>query len=61
VPTPSTCPSCSSPDLLVVHLAPKGEPMRFSTCRHCEHRWWEQVHVGAGIELRTVLTHLAAA
>ena len=37
-----TCPSCTSDDLLVVTLAPTGTPMAFHTCRHCEHRWWEQ-------------------
>ena len=34
------CPACRSGDLVRVDLAPRGEALRFSTCRACEHRWW---------------------
>lgn len=54
-----TCPQCRSSDLLVVRLVPRDVPMRFSTCRHCEHRWWEDTSAGADLTLTTVLRDLA--
>ena len=53
-----TCPKCQSDDLLVVQLVPKDKPMRFHTCRHCEHRWWEDAAVGADIDLTDVLDRM---
>jgi DNA-directed RNA polymerase subunit M/transcription elongation factor TFIIS len=53
-----TCPTCTSADLLVVVLSPKGTPMRFTTCRHCENRWWEDVTEGASLDLGAVIEHI---
>lgn len=55
------CPRCTSSDLLVVHLTPVDTPMRFSTCRHCEHRWWEEAGSGTDVPLRLVIDDLQAA
>ncbi len=57
--TPPECPKCTSRDLLVVNLTPNDVPMRFSTCRHCEHRWWEDAHVGADMALSSVIANIA--
>ncbi|WP_370327790.1 hypothetical protein [Euzebya sp.] len=54
-----TCPNCRSDDLLVVRLSPKDTPMRFHTCRHCEHRWWEDIVEGTDVALTAVLAHIA--
>jgi DNA-directed RNA polymerase subunit M/transcription elongation factor TFIIS len=58
--THTTCPACRSDDLLVVVLSPAGTPMRFATCRHCEHRWWHDEHVGEPVDLGTVIEHISA-
>jgi DNA-directed RNA polymerase subunit M/transcription elongation factor TFIIS len=59
--SPATrCPKCSSSDLLVVNLSPNGAPMQFTTCRHCENRWWEDVEVGIDIALRDVIQHIGS-
>ena len=54
------CPSCTSDDLLAVVLTPSGTPMRFATCRHCEHRWWQDQTDGAAIDIGTVIEHIAS-
>ncbi len=56
-----TCPECRSDDLLVVRLTPRDVPMRFSTCRSCEHRWWEDARAGRDLALATVISDLSAA
>ena len=53
-----TCPKCASEDLLVVRLVPQDTPMRFSTCRHCEHRWWEDADAGVDVALASVIHEL---
>jgi transcriptional regulator NrdR family protein len=54
------CPNCTSDDLLVVDLTPKDALMRFTTCRHCEHRWWEDVDTSVDVALGQVLGELSA-
>lgn len=57
----STCPACASPDVIGFVLSPAGEPMRFQSCRSCEHRWWEQVTSGHELVLSDVLERIATA
>ncbi len=58
--TDRLCPKCSSDDLLVVDMEPNGAPMRFSTCRHCENRWWADISEGSSIDLDAVLEHISS-
>lgn len=55
----ATCPNCSSTDVVDFVLTPKGEPLRFIHCRHCEHRWWEAVAEGVEIRLPDALDRLS--
>ena len=57
--TTPTCEKCNSDDLLVVRLTPRDREMLFTTCRHCEHRWWQDAHVGADINLDVVSEEIA--
>lgn len=57
----STCPSCHSPNVLGFTLAPAGDPMRFKSCRACEHRWWEHEGSGDELVLSDVLDRIATA
>lgn len=50
------CPKCHSHDLFQVTLRPAGEAVPFTTCRHCEHRWWGQA--GQTVALDEVLARL---
>lgn len=56
------CDRCGSNDLFRVQLAPRGTPVLHSTCRHCEHRWWEERDGAAPreIALSDALVQLAA-
>ena len=54
----TTCPTCTSTDLLRVELKPQDEPMMFSTCRTCENTWWDAVD--RSIDLTAVLGSLAS-
>ncbi|CAN5366011.1 hypothetical protein BH23ACT9_BH23ACT9_27050 [soil metagenome] len=33
--------------------------MRFSTCRHCEHRWWEDAHAGRDVAFGSVIKEMS--
>lgn len=55
----TTCPSCTSPDVVGFDLAPKGEPVRFTHCRNCEHRWWHEVEQSTAVELEIVLDRIS--
>lgn len=56
----NSCPTCSSTDLVSVHMTlPKG-PVLFSHCRACEHRWWTDAQEAATITLPDVLDRAAA-
>ncbi len=55
----TTCEKCQSDDLLVVQLAPRDRQMRFTTCRNCEHRWWEDAEVGTDLRLDSVIEQIA--
>ncbi len=55
------CPSCQSDDLVQIALKPSGEALLFSTCRACEHRWWEDTSQSHTVPLREVLEHVSAA
>jgi transcription elongation factor Elf1 len=59
MPRSTACPSCTSTDLLSVVLEAKGTPMRFTTCRHCERRWWEDIEQGTDLQLDEVLAQVA--
>lgn len=56
----TTCPNCASGDLLVVSLVPRDTPLRFTTCRHCEHRWWQDAAAGVEVTLSSVISGLQA-
>jgi formate dehydrogenase maturation protein FdhE len=56
----TTCPSCASPDVVGFTLAPKGEPLQFTHCRNCEHRWWQAIEQRSTVALGVVLDHIAA-
>ena len=53
------CPNCTSSDLMHVALTLPGGPVRFASCRQCEHRWWREADSGDQLNLDTVL-HKAA-
>ena len=55
------CPNCASTDLVKIELSPGGRPMRFSTCRACEHRWWTEQAAADVVSLERVLAYVAAA
>ncbi|HWB72040.1 MAG TPA: hypothetical protein VG452_07465 [Egibacteraceae bacterium] len=38
----SAC-TCGSDSLVQVDLAPTGRQIRFSVCRDCERRWWNDL------------------
>lgn len=57
--TATNCPKCNSDDLLVVRLVPKDRPMQFHTCRHCEHRWWEDADSHDDLDLEVVIDEMA--
>jgi DNA polymerase III alpha subunit (gram-positive type) len=35
-----TCPSCHAGDLIKISMAVGGRDLAFSTCHHCEAKWW---------------------
>jgi hypothetical protein len=55
------CPSCSSSDIVAFTLAPRGEPLEFTHCRACEHRWWAEPQEKAPIALPEVLERIGTA
>jgi formate dehydrogenase maturation protein FdhE len=50
------CPNCASTDLVSIDMTLRGEGMRFSHCRRCEHRWWTDTSRGVPISLAEVLS-----
>lgn len=59
--SPDRCPHCRSADLVIIRLSPAGSPLRFHTCRDCEHRWWTELQTQARVEVGAVLTLISAA
>lgn len=57
----TTCPSCSSSDVVGFTLAPRGEVLRFSHCRACEHRWWQAADAEITLGLPDVLGRIGTA
>jgi formate dehydrogenase maturation protein FdhE len=57
----TTCPSCASADIVGFTLAPKGEPLQFTHCRNCEHRWWRQIEQTETLALGDVLGRISTA
>ncbi len=57
----TACPSCTSTDVVGFTLAPKGEPLRFTHCRNCEHRWWGATAHDDTLSLPDVLGRIGAA
>jgi hypothetical protein len=57
----TTCPRCSSPDLVGFTLSPRGEALTFGHCRGCEHRWWRQEEAGPMLPLGEVLGRIGTA
>jgi hypothetical protein len=55
------CPNCRSRDVVGFALAPAGQPLRFSHCRGCEHRWWTETEGGSTVRLPDVLDHMRPA
>jgi len=53
------CPSCRSDDLVTVRVTMGPEPVNFSHCRACEHRWWTDP-AGTPLPLDVVLSRAAA-
>ena len=35
-----TCPSCHQGDLIMISMEVSGQDLAFSTCHHCEAKWW---------------------
>ena len=35
-----TCPSCKAGDLIKISMVVGGRDLAFSTCHHCEAKWW---------------------
>ncbi len=56
----SQCPSCRSTNLIVVHMTIGSDPVRFTSCRACEHRWWTDLHADRLLPLDEVLDRVAA-
>lgn len=56
----SQCPGCRSSNLIVVHMTIAAEPVRFSSCRACEHRWWTDLQADRAMPLVEVLDRVAA-
>lgn len=56
----SQCPSCRSSNLIVVHMTIASDPVQFSSCRACEHRWWTDLRVERQLRLDEVLDRVAA-
>lgn len=54
-----TCPHCRSTNLVAVALTLATGPVRFASCRACEHRWWTDAAAG-GLSLGDVLDRVAA-
>ncbi len=48
------CPKCQGEDCLQIEINLQDETVQFSSCRHCEAKWWE--HDGGTIDLSDVLT-----
>lgn len=53
------CPNCSSDDLVAITLNPRDRPLRFTTCRSCEHRWWTDLDGSTGVPLTDVLAEVS--
>jgi hypothetical protein len=54
------CPKCHSTNLILVDLTIRSEPLRFTSCRSCEHRWWVDVSADRSLALPEVLERVAA-
>ncbi len=35
-----TCPQCRAGDLIAISMSVGGRELSFSTCHHCEAKWW---------------------
>jgi hypothetical protein len=35
-----TCPQCHEGDLITISMTVGGRDLSFSTCHHCEAKWW---------------------
>ena len=35
-----TCPQCHEGDLITISMTVGGRELSFSTCHHCEAKWW---------------------
>lgn len=35
-----TCPQCRVGDLIAISMSVGGRDLSFSTCHHCEAKWW---------------------
>jgi len=35
-----TCPQCRAGDLIAISMSVGGRNLAFSTCHHCEAKWW---------------------
>lgn len=35
-----TCPQCHEGDLISISMTVGGRDLSFSTCHHCEAKWW---------------------
>jgi transposase-like protein len=57
----TVCPSCSSSNVVAFTIAPRGEPLRFTQCRACEHKWWAAAEERAVIALPDVLQRIGTA
>jgi transcription elongation factor Elf1 len=55
------CPRCSSTDVVGFTLAPRGEPLEFTHCRNCEHRWWAEPQENTTLGLTDVLQRIGTA
>jgi hypothetical protein len=54
------CPSCRSANLIVVYMTIASDPVRFASCRACEHRWWTDLNEDRLLPLGEVLERVAA-
>jgi formate dehydrogenase maturation protein FdhE len=54
------CPQCRSINVIIVHMSIGDAPVRFSSCRSCENRWWTDLNARRQLALDEVLDLVAA-